>query len=119
MVTPRATASVLPTATATAGATPTVASTPTPTPSPAPTAGPGVAACADGIDNDGDRRIDHPADKGCQSLEDPYEQKGKSWKLRLAELARERGISKKRLRREIRGTAEEQQLIELGMPPPR
>ena len=127
--TPRATPSVLPTATATSAATATATSaatatavatpTPTPTPVPTPTAGPGVAACADGVDNDGDRRIDHPADKGCQSLEDPYEQKGKSWKLRLAELARERGISKKKLRREIRGTTEEQQLIELGMPPPR
>jgi hypothetical protein len=119
--TPRATPSVLPTPTASTVATPTPEATltPTPTPVPIPTLVPGVAACADGIDNDGDRRIDHPADKGCESLADPYEQKAKSWKLRLRELARARGISKKQLRREIRGTPEEQQLIELGMPPPR
>jgi hypothetical protein len=105
---PSATASALPAPTATA--TPTAAATPTATP---------VPACSDGVDNDADGRIDHPADKGCESAADVYEQKGKAWKLRLRELARERGISKKRLRREIRGTALEQELIELGMPPPR
>jgi hypothetical protein len=31
-------------------------------------------------------------------------------------MARERGISRKQLRRQIRGTAEERRLIELGMP---
>ena len=34
----------------------------------------------------------------------------------LREMAEERGITRKQLRREIRGTEEEQRLIELGMP---
>jgi hypothetical protein len=41
---------------------------PTPVPPPAP-----GSACSDGIDNDGDERIDYPEDKGCDSLDDPYE----------------------------------------------
>jgi hypothetical protein len=105
---PSATASALPAPTATA--TPTAAATPTATP---------VPACSDGVDNDADGRIDHPADKGCESAGDVYEQKGKAWKLRLRELARERGISKKQLRRALRGTPEEEELFELGMPRPR
>jgi len=118
---PTATATVLPTPTASALPTPTATATPAPTAAATPSATPvpGVAACADGIDNDADGRIDHPTDRGCESAADVYEQKGKAWKLRLRELARERGISKKRLRRELRGTPEEEQLFELGMPRPR
>jgi hypothetical protein len=97
---------------------PQVTQAPTSTPSPtlAPTFTPTPLPCADGIDNDDDGRIDYPEDRGCQSADDPYEQRGKSWKRLLREMARERGISVKRLRRLIRGTAEEQRLIALGMP---
>ncbi|MDD2769089.1 MAG: cellulase family glycosylhydrolase [Methylococcus sp.] len=47
----------------------------TPAPSPAPTAAPSPtpvpkAACADGLDNDGDERIDYPNDPGCSSSAD-------------------------------------------------
>jgi rRNA maturation protein Nop10 len=40
-----------------------------PTPPPAP-----GSACSDNVDNDGDKRIDYPEDKGCDSPDDPYEQ---------------------------------------------
>lgn len=89
---------------------------PTSMPTPVPSAAPEPAACADGVDNDGDGRVDHPADQGCKSVDDPYEQPGKSWRRLLREMARERGLSRKQLRREIRGTAEERRLHELGMP---
>ena len=107
-----------PTATATATATPTPlpspGATPTATPSALPSGAP--SPCADGLDNDRDGKIDHPADRGCDSPADLYEQKGKSWKLLLRDMARQRGVSKKQLRREIRGTPEEQRLFDLGMP---
>jgi len=49
-----------------------VAAAPPPLPSP--------AACSGGIDNDGDGRIDYPADKGCKSSGDDHEESGNSWK---------------------------------------
>ena len=79
--TPTATASPTPTATA----SPTVSATPTPTPtataslspspspSSSPTPGPTTADCEDGIDNDGDGRIDFPDDDGCTSTTDDNE----------------------------------------------
>jgi hypothetical protein len=115
---PSATATPLPTPapTPTATAAPSALPTAPPAPTPVPTAAPDPVACADGIDNDGDRRIDYPEDKGCQAADDLYEQKGKSWRRLLREMAQEHGISRRQLRREIRGTPEEQRLIELGMP---
>jgi hypothetical protein len=41
---------------------------PTPTPAPAP-----ASQCADTIDNDGDGKIDYPADPGCSSAADTDE----------------------------------------------
>jgi hypothetical protein len=116
LATPTATPTSVPTPTPTAAPTATPTTPPTAAPTPVPTAAPTPVACADGIDNDGDGRIDYPEDKGCASADDLYEQKGKSWRRLLREMARERGISRKQLRREIRGTEEEQLLIELGMP---
>jgi hypothetical protein len=89
---------------------------PTTAPTPVPTAVPDPVACADGVDNDGDERVDYPEDKGCRTADDLYEQPGKSWRRLLREMAEERGVSRRQLRREIRGTEEEQRLIELGMP---
>lgn len=120
--TPTPTALPTPTTTPTATVRPTPLPTPVPTPqpttapTPVPTAAPDPVACADGLDNDGDERVDYPEDKGCQTADDLYEQRGKSWKRLLREMAEERGISRRQLRREIRGTGEERRLIELGMP---
>jgi hypothetical protein len=96
--------------------TPAPTLVPTTAPTPVPTAVPEPVACADGIDNDGDERVDYPDDKGCRTADDLYEQRGKSWRRLLREMAEERGISRRQLRREIRGTEQEQRLIELGMP---
>jgi hypothetical protein len=120
--TPRPTATPTPAPTRTPtpapSATPTPAptATPLPTPIPTPAPAPDPLACADGVDNDGDGRVDYPEDRGCKSTDDPYEQKGRSWRRLLRELAKERGVTRKQLRREIRGTEQEQRLIELGMP---
>lgn len=46
---------------------------PTPTPTPTPTPSPAVAQCRDGVDNDGDRRIDYPRDRQCRGLNDNNE----------------------------------------------
>jgi hypothetical protein len=43
----------------------------------APPPPPGTAACADDIDNDGDKKIDYPNDKGCKSASDPDERNNK------------------------------------------
>jgi hypothetical protein len=120
--TPTATATPTPAPTTTSTAVPTTTPTPVPTPTPLPTPAPSPSvppapvACADGIDNDGDGRVDYPDDRGCKSAADLYEQKGKSWRRLLREMAKERGVTRKQLRREIRGTEQEQRLIELGMP---
>lgn len=47
-----------------------VTSAPAPGPPDCP---PRFAECGDGFDNDGDRRVDHPADPGCSSREDTDE----------------------------------------------
>jgi hypothetical protein len=112
--TPLPTPAPTPTGTVSPSALPTAP--PTTAPTPVPTAVPDPVACADGVDNDGDGRVDYPADKGCRTADDLYEQRGKSWRRLLREMARERGVSRKQLRREIRGTEQEQRLIELGMP---
>jgi hypothetical protein len=49
-------------------------STPTPTPTATPTPGPGPE-CNDGIDNDGDGRIDWPADRQCKSPSEDSERR--------------------------------------------
>jgi hypothetical protein len=54
---------------ATSSTSTTAPPTPVPTPPPAP-----GSACSDNVDNDGDKRIDYPEDKGCDSPDDPYEQ---------------------------------------------
>jgi hypothetical protein len=60
---------------------------PDPVPDPAPVPAPvPPAACADGIDNDHDHRIDYPRDKGCKSPSDPFEQRGKKEKRLLRQL---------------------------------
>ena len=101
-----------------AGADPpdAAAAGPLPTPIPTPAPAPDPLACADGLDNDADGRVDYPEDRGCRSADDPYEQKGRSWRRLLRELAKERGVTRRQLRREIRGTEQERRLIELGMP---
>jgi hypothetical protein len=37
-----------------------------------------VTACSDGLDNDGDGRIDHPEDRGCKSVLDDNERRGRT-----------------------------------------
>jgi hypothetical protein len=74
-----------------------------------------TTACNDGIDNDGDKKIDL-ADKGCKSEFDDSELRGKAWKRTLRAMAKERGTSVKKLRKSLRGTAEEMELLRLGMP---
>ena len=32
-----------------------------------------LGPCWDGVDNDGDSRVDYPKDRGCDSPDDPYE----------------------------------------------
>jgi len=56
------------------------------------------------------------ADKGCKAPADPSEHPGKSWKRLLRQLAQERGVSVKTVRRELRGTAAERKLLRMGMP---
>ena len=51
---------------------------PLPAPEPPPLPVPTGAACADGIDNDGDGLVDHPEDPGCRSIADENERKGKT-----------------------------------------
>jgi len=53
--------------------TPVPTATPTPTPTPTPVPTPVPAACADGIDNDGDTFIDFPLDLGCTDANDTDE----------------------------------------------
>jgi len=51
--------------------------TPDPAPDPAPAPEPAPpAACRDGLDNDGDGRVDYPADRGCADASDGNERKG-------------------------------------------
>jgi hypothetical protein len=50
---------------------------PPPTPAPPSPAEP-ATACSDGRDNDGDGRIDHPADRGCKSVQDDNERRGRT-----------------------------------------
>ena len=69
----------------TVSSTSTTSTTAPPPPPPAP----GAASCSDQIDNDGDKRIDYPEDKGCDSLDDPYEQGRK----RTRRLLRREGIT--------------------------
>jgi len=52
---------------------------PPPDPDPPPP-DPTLAACDDGLDNDGDGLIDYPDDRGCKSRDDASEQRGNSWK---------------------------------------
>jgi hypothetical protein len=94
---------------------PTAAPTPLPTATPTPTPVPEATACNDGIDNDGDQKIDLD-DKGCRSEFDDSERRGKAWKRALRAMAKERGTSVKKLRKSLAGTEEEMQLIGLGMP---
>jgi Calcineurin-like phosphoesterase len=51
-------------------------SAPEPPPLPVPTG----AACADGIDNDGDGFADFPADPGCRGRRDRHEEPGRTWR---------------------------------------
>ncbi len=63
-----------PTATVTTTASPTTTVTVTPTTTVTATPPtPGPAQCDDGIDNDGDTKIDHPADPECESKNDTSE----------------------------------------------
>lgn len=68
--TPTATPTPTPTATPTPTSTPTP--TPTPTLTPTPTATPRPTECMDGVDNDGDGRIDIH-DPGCHTDFDPFD----------------------------------------------
>jgi hypothetical protein len=74
-----------------------------------------TTACNDGIDNDGDKKIDLD-DRGCRSELDDSERRGKAWKRALRAMAKERGTSVKKLRKSLAGTEEEMQLLGLGMP---
>ncbi len=115
--TPTPTPAPTPTPTPAPTPTPTPAPTPTPTPAPTPepTPPPPPGECDDGIDNDGDGKADLD-DKGCKSAFDPSERPGKSWRRVLRKMAREEGVSIRRMRKSLRGTQQEQRLIEMGMP---
>ncbi len=45
---------------------------------PDPDGGANLAACADGVDNDGDGLVDHPQDPGCEASEDDNEADGET-----------------------------------------
>jgi hypothetical protein len=126
-VSPTTTAPPTATSSTTVAPTPTIPTplpTPTiPTPLPTTTVVPTTTttiptpttACNDGIDNDGDKKIDL-VDKGCRSELDDSERRGKAWKRALRKMARGRDTSVKKLRRAIQGTEEEMELLRLGMP---